>query len=171
MTKRSSGQTRKPKTEAAREQAGGFTPPLRVVEAVKAKWRESEVRKAMREATGMDDAGIERALGQGETERALGEYAQVMLREALVPVLEGAIARAMKETSGAKAFFELAEAARLVGLKREEGPTAEQEVTAFERAILGNLRELLGNESQNQGHRSNTEAQRIAEDTDKEKAD
>ncbi|MGH9817924.1 MAG: hypothetical protein ACRD6I_17800 [Candidatus Acidiferrales bacterium] len=130
-------------------EAGGEKPPLRgVVEAVKAKWRESEVRKAMREATGMDDAGIERALAQPETEQALGEYAQVMLREALVPVLEGAIARAVKETSGAKAFFELAEAARLVGLKREEGPTAEQEVTAFERAILGNLRELLRNEEQ-----------------------
>ncbi|MGH9859165.1 MAG: hypothetical protein ACRD5F_03965 [Candidatus Acidiferrales bacterium] len=135
--------------KAGMAEAGGEKPPLRgVVEAVKAKWRESEVRKAMREATEMDDAGIERALAQPETEQALGEYAQVMLREALVPVLEGAIARAVKETSGAKAFFELAEAARLVGLKREEGPTAEQEVTAFERAILGNLRELLRNEEQ-----------------------
>jgi hypothetical protein len=114
----------------------------------------------MREATGLEDAAIEAALAKPETERALAEYAQVMVREALVPVLEAAIARAQKENTAARTLLELAEAGRLVGLKKPEGPTAEEEVSAFERAILGNLRELLRD---GEKQKLNTETHREAQ--------
>jgi len=119
-----------------------------LADALKLRWRGSAVRAAMREATGLEDAAIEAALARPETEQALAEYAQVMVRESLVGVLEAAIARAQKENTAARTLLELAEAGRLVGLKKPEEPTPEQEVSAFERAILGNLRELLRNEGQ-----------------------
>lgn len=136
-----------------------------VAEAVKVRWRGSAVRAAMREATGLEDAAIEAALARTETEQALAEYAQVMVRESLVPVLEAAIARAQKENTAARTLLELAEAGRLVGLKKPEGPTPEEEVSAFERAILGNLRELLRDgEKQKRNTEEHREGQRNTEE-------
>lgn len=104
-----------------------------------------EIRRGTKESSALDDAAIEKALAEAETAAQLTGYVQLMVREALVAVVQSQIARAMKDTQGAKQFFELAQMAKLLeGAPVTADPQAEMSV--LERTILEGLRNALRNE-------------------------
>lgn len=113
-----------------------------VVEALQRAWRDGGVRQTTREQSTLDDAAIETALGDAQTAAELGRYANLMVREALLGVVQTQIARAMKDTQGAKQFFELAQMGKLL----EGGPVAGDpaaDMNELERSVLHGLREAL----------------------------
>ena len=117
-----------------------------VVDVLRKSWREGEARAALREASGLDDGAIERALGDEQAAAELASFAQLMVRESLLAVVHSQIARAMKDTTGAKQFFELAQMAKLLeGAPVNEDAAAE--MNELERTILEGLRNTLAEET------------------------
>ena len=113
-----------------------------LLDSLRKIWRDSDVRKQTREGCGLDDARIEAALALEKTRKELTQYAELMVREALIPVVQSQIARALKDTQGAKQFFELAQMAKLLEPVPQETDPLE-EMADFERSIVEGLRSAL----------------------------
>jgi hypothetical protein len=104
-------------------------------------WRAGPTRTALRAATGLDDAPLEEAITSPEFAAALERAWRMILREASIGLLVSLTARAKQETSVARL---LAELCGMSAPEDEEAPMGpEAEWSAFERAILDNLRGVV----------------------------
>jgi hypothetical protein len=104
-------------------------------------WRAGPTRTALRTATGLDDAPLEEALASPKFGAELELAWRMILREASLGLLVSLVARAKEETSAARL---LAELCGMSAPEDEEAPMGpEAEWSAFERAILDNLREVV----------------------------
>jgi len=106
------------------------------------KWRAGEARKTLRAATKLTDAELDAVLGSAEFGAALERMWRVVLREASLGFVGSVVARAEKESGVAKLMADLCGMTPTAGTA-EPAADPEADFTAFERAILDNLRATL----------------------------
>lgn len=114
---------------------------LLVAQALGKKWYDGETRTTLRTATKLTDAQLDEALASPECGAALERLWHVVLREASLALVISIVARAEKESGVAKLMTELCG----MGTPKPEEPASnpEADFSAFERAILDNLRSVV----------------------------